>query len=55
MDQKMTGAKKVILVKSQFFHACQPREEIFEIRSYCGLIFVIDVWNFNELFQNGAP
>ncbi len=39
----MTGAKKVILVKSQFFHACQPREEIFEIRSYCGLIFMTAV------------
>ena len=27
----MTGAKKAILVKNQFFHARQPCEEIFEI------------------------
>ena len=32
-DQKMTGAKKVVITKNQFFHACQPREGIFEIRS----------------------
>ena len=29
MDQKMTGAKKVILMKKQFFHARQSREGIF--------------------------
>ena len=55
MDQKVTGAKKVVLAKNQFFHACQPREEIFEICSYCGLIFVIAARNFNELFKNCAP
>ena len=26
----MAGVKKVIRVKNQFFHARQPREEIFE-------------------------
>ena len=34
MDQKMAGAKKVIKVKNQFFHARQPQVEIFEICSY---------------------
>ena len=34
MDQKMAGAKKVIKVKNQFFHARQPQVEIFEIHSY---------------------
>ena len=29
----MTGAKKIIKVKNQFFHACQPREWIFEVGS----------------------
>ena len=48
--KKMTGAKKVIKVKNQFFHACQPREGIFEIRSYRGLIFTTDSPNFEELF-----
>ena len=33
MDQKMTGAKKVICVKNQFFHARQSHEEIFVIYS----------------------
>ena len=32
-DQKMTGAKKVVNMKNHIFHACQPREGIFEIRS----------------------
>ena len=32
-DQKMTGAKKVVNTKNQFFHARQPRERIFEIPS----------------------
>ena len=36
MGQKMTGAKKVILMKNQFFHARQPREEIFEFCSCSG-------------------
>ena len=29
--KKMAGVKKVIKVKNQFFHACQPCKEIFEI------------------------
>ena len=33
-DQKMTEAKKVIKVKNQVFQTRQPREGIFEIRSY---------------------
>ena len=33
MDQKMPGSKKVVISKNQFFHARQPREGIFEIRS----------------------
>ena len=33
MDQKMAGSKKVVITKNQFFHARQPREGIFEIRS----------------------
>ena len=33
IDQKMTGAKKVVNTKNQFFHARQPREGIFEIHS----------------------
>ena len=37
----MAEAKKVNFMKNQFFHACQPREDIFEICSYCALIFVI--------------
>ena len=32
-DQKMTGAKKVVKTKNHIFHARQPREGIFEIRS----------------------
>ena len=32
--KKMAGAKKVIKVKNQFFHARQPREGIFNIRSH---------------------
>ena len=44
--KKMAGAKKFIKVKYQFFHACQPREEIFEIRSYWGLIFRAVFLNF---------
>ena len=45
----MAGAKKVIKVKNQFFHARQPREEIFEIRSYRGLIFRDVFLNFKLL------
>ena len=33
MDQKMAQSKKVAIIKNQFFHARQPREGIFEIRS----------------------
>ena len=33
-DQKMTRAKKIVKVKNQLFHACQPCKGIFEIRSY---------------------
>ena len=48
--EKMTRVKKVVKVKNQFFYACQPREGIFEIRSYRGLIFTTDSPNFEELF-----
>ena len=37
----MTGAKKVVKTKNHIFHARQPREGIFEIRSKVGLIFTI--------------
>ena len=33
MDRKMAGSQKVVITKNQFFHARQPREGIFEIRS----------------------
>ena len=39
-DQKMTGAKKVLMIKNLFSHARQPHEEIFEIGWCCGLIFM---------------
>ncbi len=42
MDQKMTGAKKVTLMKNQFFHARQPREEIFAFCTCPGYIFMAD-------------
>ena len=47
----MTQAKKVIKVKNHFFHACQPHEEIFEIRSYRSLIFTPVYLNFGHLFH----
>ena len=50
----MAGAKKVIKVKNQFFHAHQPREEIFEIRSYRSLIFTPICLNFGHLFHFSA-
>ena len=50
--KKMTGSKKVIKVENQVFHACQPREGIFEIQSYWGLIFTTDSLNFEELFPS---
>ena len=52
MDRKIPGSKKVVLSKNQFFHACQPREGIFEIQSYWGLIFTTDSLNFEELFPS---
>ena len=51
-DQKMTGAKKVVKTKNHIFHACEPREGIFEIWSYWGLIFTTDSLNFEELFPS---
>ena len=48
----MTESKKVIKVENQVFHACQPREGIFEIQSYWGLIFTTDSLNFDELFPS---
>ena len=51
--KKMAGAKKVVKLKNQFFHARQPRKIIFDICTYWGLIFII-VWpNFEQLFPNG--
>ena len=50
----MAGAKKVIKAKNQFFHARQPREEIFEIRSYAGFIFTTVCLNFEHLFHFSA-
>ena len=41
-DQKLTGAKKVKMLKNQLHHAHQPREEIFEFCSCSGLIFMTD-------------
>ena len=48
----MAGSKKVLKVENQFFHVCQPCEEIFEIQSYRGLIFTTDSPNFEELFPS---
>ena len=41
MDQKMAGAKKVVIIKNQFFHARQACEGIFEICSHWCCIFTI--------------
>ena len=38
----MTGAKKVTLMKNQFFRARQPREEILEFCSCSGFIFMTE-------------
>ena len=46
MDQKMAQSKKVAIMKTQFFHARQPREGIFEIRSFWGLILTIVCLSF---------
>ena len=42
MNRKMAGVKKVVKIKSQFFHACQPRKGNFEMCSkrYCILQFL---------------
>ncbi len=50
----MAGAKKVIKVKNQFFHARQPHEEISEIYSYRGLFFTTVWLNFVHLFLFSA-
>jgi len=42
MDQKITGAKKVTLMKNQFIRVCQPREEILEFHSCSGVIFMTE-------------
>ena len=34
--QKSAGSKKFVKIKNQFFHARQPRIEIFEIHSLLG-------------------
>ena len=39
MDQKRAGAKKVVIIKNQFFHARQPRKGIFEIHLHRGCDF----------------
>ena len=52
-DQKLTGAKKIKILKNQLLHAGQPHEEIFEFYSCSGLIFMTDFWNFEQLFQDG--
>ena len=39
MDQKMAGAKKVVIIKNQFFHAHQLCKGIFEIHSHQGCDF----------------
>ena len=48
----MARAKKVVTTKNHIFHACQPREGIFEIQSYRGFIFTNDSQNFEELFPS---
>ena len=39
--EKIPQAKKIINIKNQFFHARQPREEIFDIYSHLPCIFTI--------------
>ena len=46
MDRKIAGSKKVVIAENQFFHARQPREGIFEIRSFRGLILTIVCLSF---------
>ena len=38
--QKSAGSKKFVKIKNQFFHARQPRIEIFEIHSLLGCFFM---------------
>ena len=49
----MAGAKKVIIIKNQFFNARQPREEIFEIHAQWGLIFMIVCPSFDLAAPTG--
>ena len=46
MGQKMTGSKKVVFIKNQFFHARQPREGIFK--------FVHNEALFSQLFAQAS-
>ena len=48
-DQKMTQAKFFVKVDNQLFHACQPCDGIFEIRSYWSIIFSAVFLNFKLL------
>ena len=54
MYQKMTGAKQVTLMKNQFFRARQPGEEILEYHSCSGFLFMTELGNFAQLFQNNG-
>ena len=45
--KKMPRAKKNINIKNQFFHARQPREEIFDIYSHLPCIFTISCQSLN--------
>ena len=51
MDQKRAGAKKVVITKNQFFHACQLRKGIFEIYSLLGCFLMT---SFPELLMAAA-
>ena len=48
MDQKMARAKKVAMMKNQFFHSRQPRKGIFEIHLLLGCFFMT---SFPELLM----
>ena len=50
----MTEAKKVTLMKNQFFHARQPHELIFYFCSCSGFIFMTEFSNFDKLLQNNG-
>ena len=47
--EKMAGAKKVVNIKNQFFHARQPREGIFDIHSHWCCIFTLFCHSFKLL------